>query len=202
MTRNPHTFIGCDAEYAESGIVIFGAPFDSTTSYRPGARFGCSAIRNESFGIETFSPYQDRDLAYMRIFDGGDLDLPFGSPEAALDAIAAQADEILGDGKIPVMLGGEHLVTLGAVRSAVRRHPDLRIVHFDAHADLRDDYRRRFARLRFGAAMNSWATDASASSAFAAATARSSNGARASRRAAGFSRLRTPCTRSATRPST
>ena len=140
MTRNPHTFIGCDAEYAESGIVIFGAPFDSTTSYRPGARFGCSAIRNESFGIETFSPYQDRDLAYMRIFDGGDLDLPFGSPEAALDAIAAQADEILGDGKIPVMLGGEHLVTLGAVRSAVRRHPDLRIVHFDAHADLRDDY--------------------------------------------------------------
>ena len=140
MTRNPHTFIGCDAEYAESGIVIFGAPFDSTTSYRPGARFGCSAIRNESFGIETFSPYQDRDLAYMRIFDGGDLELPFGSPEAALKAIAAQADEILGDGKIPVMLGGEHLVTLGAVRSAVRRHPDLRIVHFDAHADLRDDY--------------------------------------------------------------
>jgi len=93
MTRNPHTFIGCDAEYAESGIVIFGAPFDSTTSYRPGARFGCSAIRNESFGIETFSPYQDRDLAYMRIFDGGDLDLPFGSPEAALDAIAGKPVE-------------------------------------------------------------------------------------------------------------
>ncbi|MGI5869634.1 MAG: agmatinase [Kiritimatiellia bacterium] len=140
MTRTEHTFIGCDASYDESDIVLFGAPFDSTTSFRPGARFGCSAMRNESFGIETFSPYQDRDLACLRIFDGGDLELPFGSPEAALDMIAEQTDDILGDGKIPVMLGGEHLVTLGAVRSAVRRHPDLRIVHFDAHADLRDEY--------------------------------------------------------------
>ena len=60
--QNIHTFIGCDNEYDESNIVIFGAPFDSTTSFRPGTRFASSVMRNESFGIETYSPYQDKDL--------------------------------------------------------------------------------------------------------------------------------------------
>ncbi|MBR6600216.1 MAG: arginase family protein, partial [Oscillospiraceae bacterium] len=60
LNKNICTFIACDAEYDESKIVLFGAPFDSTTSYRPGTRFGSSAIRNESFGIETYSPYTDK----------------------------------------------------------------------------------------------------------------------------------------------
>lgn len=62
MNKNVHTFIGCDCEYEDAGIVIFGAPYDSTTSFRPGTRFASSAMRNESFGIETYSPYQDRDI--------------------------------------------------------------------------------------------------------------------------------------------
>lgn len=141
MDRNVHTFIGCDKEYAESDIVIFGAPFDSTTSYRPGTRFASAAMRSESFSIETYSPYLDRDLiADARIFDGGDLELPFGSPEAALDMIEEFTEQILADGKFPVMIGGEHLVTLATIRAVAKRHPDLHIIHFDAHADLRDDY--------------------------------------------------------------
>lgn len=140
MNRNIETFIGCDAEYEESGIVLFGAPFDSTTSFRPGARFGSSAIRHESFGIETYSPYQDKDLLDKKVFDCGDLELSFGSPEAALNDIEEQAGKILNDGKLPIMLGGEHLVTLGAVRAVYEKYPDLQIIHFDAHADLRDDY--------------------------------------------------------------
>ncbi len=140
MEKNIHTFIGCDNSYEESGIVIFGAPFDSTTSYRPGARFASAAMRNESYGIETYSPYQDKDLEDVRIFDGGDLELCFGSPESALDDIESLTSGILGDGKLPLMIGGEHLVTLGAVRAAVKKHSELYIVHFDAHADLRDDY--------------------------------------------------------------
>lgn len=140
MEKNIHTFIGCDSEYDESKIVIFGAPFDSTTSYRPGTRFASSAMRNESFGIETYSPYQDKDLTDIKVFDGGDLELCFGSPESALNDIENFSSKILGSGKLPCMIGGEHLVTLGAVRAAVKKYPDLHIIHFDAHADLRDDY--------------------------------------------------------------
>jgi agmatinase len=133
-------FIGADSDYQSAAAVLFGAPFDSTTSFRPGARFGSSAMRSESFGIETYSPALDRDLQDVRVHDAGDLELPFGAPDPALDMVEAKASEIIADGKIPVLLGGEHLVTLGAVRAAVKRFPDLRIIHFDAHADLRSDY--------------------------------------------------------------
>ena len=111
LHRNVENFIGCDSSYRTASIVLYGAPFDSTTSYRPGARFGPAAMRHESYGLETYSPYQDKDLTDGNVFDSGDLELCFGSSE-----------------------------TLGAVRAAVRKYPDLHIVHFDAHADLRDDY--------------------------------------------------------------
>ena len=140
MNRNIHTFIGCDNEYAESKTVIFSAPFDSTTSYRPGARFAGAAMRNESYSIETYSPYQDKDLLDINIFDGGELELPFGAPSPALDMIEAYVADLLKDGKTSIMIGGEHLVTLGAVRAAAKKHPDLHIIQFDAHADLRNDY--------------------------------------------------------------
>ena len=140
MNKNVFTFIGCDCEYDEAKIVLFGAPFDSTTSFRPGTRFASSAIRNESFGIETFSPYQDKDLLDCKVFDSGDLELPFGSPEQALKDIESTASQILDDGKIPFMIGGEHLVTLGEFRAVAKKYPDVHIIHFDAHCDLRDDY--------------------------------------------------------------
>ena len=140
MNRNIETFIGCDGDYDYAQIVLFGAPFDSTTSFRPGARFGSSAIRHESFGLETYSPYQDKDLTDIKVFDCGDLELCFGSAEAALKDIGEKAGEILFDGKMPFLIGGEHLVTLGAVRAVAERYPNLHIIHFDAHADLRDDY--------------------------------------------------------------
>ena len=140
LERNVETFIGCDADYEDADIVIFGAPFDSTTSFRPGARFGSAVIRHESFGIETYSPYQDKDLEDFRIFDSGDLELCFGSAEAALADIEERAETILSDGKIPFLIGGEHLVTLGSVRAVAKKHPDLHVIQFDAHADLRDDY--------------------------------------------------------------
>ena len=140
MNKNISTFIACDAEYDESKIVIFGAPFDSTTSYRPGTRFGSSAIRNESFGIETYSPYSDKDLTDTKIFDAGDLELCMGSSQSALNDIESFTDQVLSDGKIPFMIGGEHLVTLGTMRSVVKKYPDVCIIHFDAHADLRNDY--------------------------------------------------------------
>ena len=137
---NIETFIGCESSFEQASVVLYGAPFDSTTSFRPGARFGPSAMRHESFGLETYSPYQDKDLMDIRVFDSGDLELCFGSSELALSDIENRTKEILKAAKLPVLLGGEHLVTLAAVRAVFHEYPDLHIIHFDAHADLRDDY--------------------------------------------------------------
>ena len=134
------TFLGCDKPYEESDIVLFGAPFDSTTSFRPGARFASSTMRNDSYGLETYSPYLDMDLEDKAVCDGGDLELCFGDTQKSLCMIEKYTTKIVQDGKLPVMIGGEHLVTLGAVRAAVKKYPELYILHFDAHTDLRDDY--------------------------------------------------------------
>lgn len=140
LNKNIETFLGCDNDYTESDIVIFGAPFDSTTSYRPGTRFASRTMRAESYGLETYSPYQDLDLEDFKIFDAGDLELCFGDTELALKDITEMTRTILSDNKLPFMIGGEHLVTLGAVRAMAEKYPDLHIVHFDAHADLREEY--------------------------------------------------------------
>ena len=140
LQRNVETFIGCDADYKDARIVLFGAPFDSTTSFRPGTRFAPHAIRSESFGLETYSPWLDRDLEDISVFDSGDIELCIGSADKALDQISERTATILADGKIPFMIGGEHLVTLGAFREVFKKYPDIHIIHFDAHTDLRDDY--------------------------------------------------------------
>lgn len=140
LNKNMETFLCCDSDYEEGGVVLFGAPFDSTTSYRPGTRFGSAAIRRESYGLESFSPYQERDLLDCRIFDSGDIELPFGNPTRALSMIEERAATILQDGKLPFLTGGEHLVTLGAFSAVYDRYPDVHILHFDAHADLRQEY--------------------------------------------------------------
>ena len=141
MNPQPSQFIGCDKPYREADTVLFGAPYDSTTSFRPGTRFGPSAMRQESFGIETYSPAQDKDLVDdTKVFDSGDLELPFGAPEPALKMIEERTARILEDGKRPFLLGGEHLVTLGAFRAVQKKYPNVVIIHFDAHADLREDY--------------------------------------------------------------
>lgn len=140
LNRNIEVFMGCESSFEEADTVLFGAPFDSTTSYRPGTRFGCSTIRHESFGIESYSPYQDKDLFDGKVMDSGDIELPFGCTEDALNQIEERAADILATGKRPFMLGGEHLVTLGAFRAAAKKYPDICIIHFDAHADLREDY--------------------------------------------------------------
>ena len=140
MNKNVQTFIACDKEYDDARLVLFGVPFDGTTSFRPGTRFGPPAIRGESFGLETYSPYCDKDLTEARVFDAGDLELPFGNAAKVLEQTQEMTRTILSDGKIPVMLGGEHLITLGAVRAVFERYPDLHVIHFDAHTDLRDEY--------------------------------------------------------------
>ncbi len=141
MKKNIETFLGCDKEWSAANIVIFGAPFDSTASYRPGSRFAPKTMRGESYGLETYSPYQDKDLAEdAAVFDGGDLELTFGDTQQALDDIYDYAKNILSAEKKPFLIGGEHLVSLPAIKATYEKYPALRLIHFDAHTDLRDDY--------------------------------------------------------------
>lgn len=140
LNMQTDAFMACDCKYKDAHVVLFSAPFDGTTSFRPGTRFAGGAIRRDSFGLETYSPYQDRDLADCKVFDSGELELPIGEAAAALRVIKKRAATILKDGKIPFMIGGEHLVTLGAFSAAAEKYPEVHIIHFDAHADLRSDY--------------------------------------------------------------
>ena len=138
--KNVSTFIGCDEEYNESEIVLFGIPFDGTTSFRPGTRFAMQAIRPDSYGLETYSPYLKRDLENAKIFDGGDLELPLGNTEQVIETILQYSRDIVADGKKFMMVGGEHLVSYPTIQAMYEKYPDLHVIHLDAHTDLRDTF--------------------------------------------------------------
>ena len=152
---------GIFSEYKDASIVVFGAPYDGTASFRPGSRFGPNAIRENMDGFETYSPYQDKDMADYAFCDVGDITLPFGNTKKVLEMIRTETDAMLEDGKKTVVLGGEHLISLPVIESYLEKYPDMHIMHFDAHADLRDDYlgeplshatvmRRAYEKLRGG----------------------------------------------------
>lgn len=134
------TFIGFEETFDEAKAVLFGVPFDGTTSFKPGARFAPSAMREDSWAIESYSPYLDKDLEDLELFDYGNLELPFGDKMRALGMIEQTVDEIVQANKIPIMIGGEHLVSYAPVKALVKKYPDLNIIHFDAHTDLRENY--------------------------------------------------------------
>ena len=134
------TFISAKAPLKEASAVILGCPYDGSASFRPGARFGPSAIRRASWGIETYSPYLNRDLGQLSIHDMGDLELPPGEKKISLDLIRKAVRKILSGNKFPILLGGDHLITLPIVEELVQNYPRLQIVHIDAHTDLREEY--------------------------------------------------------------
>lgn len=134
------SFIGFDQEYDTSPIVLVGIPFDGTTSFRPGTRFAPAVVRPDSYGLETYSPYLDLDMEDYNLCDLGDIELPFGNTTKALKTIYKTFDQIIRDGKRPLTIGGEHLVSLPIIEAFSKIYPDLCIIHFDAHTDLREDY--------------------------------------------------------------
>lgn len=134
------SFQSCQSEYVDANVVIFSCPMDATTSFRPGTRFAGNAIRVDSFGVEWYSPYRDMDLKDYQTCDIGDLEIPTGDVEASLSLIYNTTKQILADNKKPMMIGGEHLVTLPVVQALVEKYPNLHIIHLDAHTDLRDTF--------------------------------------------------------------
>lgn len=133
-------YIGANAFYEEAKAVIVGIPMDYTASYKPGSRSGPLAIRNASIALEEYSIYQDRNLKDYLYCDLGDLALPFGNVTASLEVIGQAAGIILEDAKFPIFLGGEHLISYPVIKAFAKKYPDLHVVHFDAHADLRKGY--------------------------------------------------------------
>lgn len=140
MQPNKHVYMSCEASFEEATTVIYGAPFDGTVSNRPGTRFAADAIRSESYGLETYSPYLNKDLEDVHIMDSGDVDITIGNKVKVLEELEDTARTILNAGKLPFMIGGEHLVTLGPMRAVLEKYPDAILVQLDAHTDLRDDY--------------------------------------------------------------
>ncbi len=140
LVSQQNTFMGATAPLAQAQWVIVGIPYDGTCSYRPGTRFAPNAIREASWGLETYSPVMDLDLENLSYADQGDLELPFGNRDDVLSRIREATRDVLSRGQGWIGLGGEHLVTLPVVEAYLEKYPDLAVVHFDAHADLRDDY--------------------------------------------------------------
>ncbi|MFD2117525.1 agmatinase [Paenibacillus yanchengensis] len=137
-----NVFILSSENYEQAKAVIYGMPMDYTVSFRPGSRFGPPRIREVSIGLEEYSPYLDRSLEDEDVcyFDAGDLLLPFGNAARSLEIIGEYVKGLLEDDKMPVGLGGEHLVSWPVISEVYKKYPDLAIIHFDAHADLRDSY--------------------------------------------------------------
>ena len=133
-------FMGSRRDPAGCSVGLFGVPYDGTTSFRPGTRFGPAAIREVSQGLETYCPQLDLDLEDLAYADLGAVDIPFGAPEPVVNAVQRATTAVLDLGLNPLMLGGEHSISSGAVAAVANQHPDLVLVQLDAHADLREEW--------------------------------------------------------------
>ncbi|WP_269611749.1 agmatinase [Prochlorococcus marinus] len=121
-------------------VSLLGVPYDGTCCFRPGARFGPSAVREDSYGIETYCPQLNLDLEDIKFADVGSLDVPIGDAKLTLDYIRDAIDILLKKNLKPLIIGGEHSITSGVIKSIVTHYPELIMLQLDAHADLRDEW--------------------------------------------------------------
>ena len=140
LIKRGKNYEGCTATFEEAKIILYGAGFDGTSSFRPGSRFAPLAIRSETyFAQEDYSPYFDRDLTQHAVHDLGDVDVVFGNTIKTMERIETVSENLVSYNKKPVCLGGEHLVTLPAIKPLIKKYPNLHIIQMDAHLDLMDE---------------------------------------------------------------
>jgi agmatinase len=137
LTTPANFFSGFVSSYEDSNYIVLGVPFDGTSSYKPGSRFGPSAIREASCNIETFSLRTMEDIEHLKICDIGDLWVTHGNLIETNKKLEQVTAEIIKSNKFPIILGGEHSITYGEVKALGK---DVTVIQFDAHMDLRDDY--------------------------------------------------------------
>ncbi len=121
-------------------VSLLGVPYDGTCCFRPGARFGPSAVRENSYGIETYCPQLNLDLEDINFADVGSLDVPLGDAKFTLDYIKDATDILLKNNLKPLIIGGEHSITSAVIKSIITNYPELIMIQLDAHADLRDEW--------------------------------------------------------------
>ncbi|AHF97172.1 MULTISPECIES: agmatinase [Desulfurella] len=130
-----------NSSFEKAQIVIVGVPYDGTSSFRPGSRFAPNAIRENSYGIESYSVYFDKDLREKKICDMGDMPLPFGDKAFVLDIIEKFSYKLIKNRKKLLSIGGEHLITFPLIKTFANKYQNISVVHLDAHSDLIDSYR-------------------------------------------------------------
>lgn len=126
----------CDSseDYDSSKYVLFGVPFDATVSFRPGEKLAPNRIRESSYNIESYSLFHDYNVKDAGIFDLGDIS-DYHDPQGMLDEVYGIVDQITTDKKFPIMIGGEHSISTGALRKIKSK-----VIFIDAHTDFRDSY--------------------------------------------------------------
>ena len=139
FTSQTNVFSGLQKPFEKAKYVIFGVPFDATSTYRTGARFGPNAIRQASLNIETYSFRSGLDIEDLALYDAGDLHVSTDA-QKTVDMTRLVVEDILAAGKMPVALGGEHTITLGVAKGLGARAAKTAIVSFDAHLDLRCEF--------------------------------------------------------------
>jgi len=135
----PTTFADAGASYGDARFVILGVPFDRTTSFRPGARFGPDAIRQHSWNFESYDLETGLDLAEVAVHDLGNTE-EFGSAEEMVRSVREELRPLYRDGKIPIVLGGDHACAPPSVEAYPDSAPSLGVLYLDAHLDFRSSY--------------------------------------------------------------
>ncbi len=133
-------FMGAKRNIDQCKVSLLGVPYDGTACFRPGARFGPSAVREDSYGIETYCPQLNLDLEDINFADLGSLNVPIGDPKLTIDYVRDATDILLKNNLKPLIIGGEHSITSGVIKSIITNYPELIIIQLDAHADLRDQW--------------------------------------------------------------
>ncbi len=136
----PYTLFGIeDQDYKKAKVAVLPIPYDATSTYRVGSREGPHALITASRAMEHYSEELNADVSKMGIFTLNELAPDYDSPKKMVDRIAKEVSVILDDGKFPLLIGGEHTIAVGAVKAFAERSKDFSVLHFDAHADSRDE---------------------------------------------------------------
>ena len=133
-------FMGAKRSIDNCKVSLFGVPYDGTSCFKPGSRFGPSAVREDSYGIETYCPQLNLDLEDINFADLGSLDVPIGDAKLIIEYVKDATDILLENNLNPLFIGGEHSITSGIIKSIITHYPDLIMIQLDAHADLRDEW--------------------------------------------------------------
>jgi agmatinase len=137
----PYTLFGSECSYEEAKIVVFPIPYEATVTYRPGTRDGPHAIIEASRGMEWYNEEFESKVSDLGIHTLDEMEPDVNSPEGMVNRIEKEVRSVLEDKKFPLVLGGEHTVSLGPIRAVAKANKGkFSILHFDAHSDSRDSY--------------------------------------------------------------